>query len=109
MRLKVNNIFSKLPSARAKENFRILQCGTYSRIERIVSCGQATPGGKWLCQKKNEWVMVLRGRARLSFKGQKKQVVMKAGDHVFIPKNTYHRVEWTHPRQKTVWLALHIA
>jgi cupin 2 domain-containing protein len=33
--------------------------------------------------------------------------VMRPGDYVHIPAHQRHRVEWTEPDQKTVWLALH--
>ncbi len=32
---------------------------------------------------------------------------MRPGDYVLIPARKRHRVEWTDPGQKTVWLALH--
>jgi cupin 2 domain-containing protein len=77
-------------------------------MERIVSRGQATPRGKWLCSKTGEWVMVLRGHARLFFERERKGQSLKAGDYLFIPARTRHRVEWTHPKRKTVWLAVHL-
>lgn len=78
------------------------------KIERIVSCGQTTPEGRWLCSKTAEWVAVLKGRARLSFKKTQGKFDLKTGDYMFIPAKTYHRVDWTHSKQKTVWLAVHI-
>ena len=52
--------------------------------------------------------MVLKGRARLSFKDTQEKIRLKSGDHVFIPAHTLHRVDWTPPNQKTVWLAVHM-
>lgn len=102
------NIFSGLPAARKKEVFQTLVKGSGFKIERIVSFGQTMPEGKWLCSKAAEWVIALRGRARLLFKGAGKALNLAAGDYVFIPAKTRHLVEWTHPRQKTVWLAVHL-
>jgi cupin 2 domain-containing protein len=34
-------------------------------------------------------------------------VALQPGDHLIIPAHRRHRVEWTHPDQPTVWLALH--
>ena len=102
------NIFSGLPAAKKREAFRTLQKGKCFKIERIVSFGQATPEGKWLCSKNAEWVIALRGGADLFFKGARESLSLKAGDYVFIPAKTRHRVDWTHPRQKTVWLAVHV-
>ena len=103
-----HNIFSKLSGAKKREVSEILATGKGCKIERIVSCGQATPEGEWLCSKAAEWVIVLRGRAQLLFKGARKSLDLGEGDSVFIPSNARHRVNWTPPRQKTVWLAVHI-
>lgn len=108
VKVKIKNIFSGLPAARKREVFQVLHKRKGFKIERIVSRGQATPKGKWLCSQAVEWVMVLRGRARLLFKGARTSLGLKAGDFVLVPANACHRVEWTHPRQKTVWLAVHM-
>jgi cupin 2 domain-containing protein len=104
---KNGNIFSNLSAAKKREVSHIWQKGKGFKIERIVSRGQTTPKDKWLCSKTDEWVMVLRGQARLFFKGKRCKIEMSEGDHVFIPASTRHRVDWTHPRKKTVWLAVH--
>lgn len=77
------------------------------RLERIVSSGQSTPPGAWYDQEQDEWVMVVAGAARLCIEGQG-VFDMKPGDTVFLPARCRHRVEWTDPRQPTVWLALHV-
>ena len=102
------NILSRLPDAREGEIFKTLAKGRGFKIERIISRGQATPEGKWLCSKTAEWVAVLQGRAHLRFKGARQHLDLGAGDCVFIPAHSFHRVDWTHPRQKTVWLAVHL-
>jgi cupin 2 domain-containing protein len=76
-------------------------------LERIVSWGQATPSGEWYDQDTNEWVILLHGRAVLLFEGEPGRVALKPGDYVHIPARQRHRVEWTDPEKKTVWLALH--
>jgi cupin 2 domain-containing protein len=106
--MRIQNIFFRLPSATKKEAFKTLEKAKGFRIERIVSNGQATAKGTWLVDKAAEWVMVLQGKAALVFKSKKKKFILKAGDYIFIPANTFHRVEWTHPKQKTVWLAVHL-
>jgi len=107
-KIKSRNIFSGLPSAKKREVFGTLQKGKGFKIERIVSRGQRTPRGKWLCSKTAEWVIVLRGRASLQFKSECAALELKAGDYVFIPSGTYHRVDKTYPGRRTVWLAVHI-
>ncbi len=49
---------------------------------------------------------VLQGRAGLRIAGREGLVVLEPGDHVHLPPHTRHRVEWTHPTQPTVWLAV---
>jgi len=108
-KVKIRNIFANFPAAAKKEAFSVLAKGRNFKIERIVSCGQATPKNKWLCQKQAEWAIVLKGRARLLFKHDKRKISLKAGDYLFIPANTPHRIDWTSRKQKTIWLAIHLA
>jgi len=77
------------------------------RLERIVSTGQATPPGEWLSQAHEEWVLLLKGAAILTLEGEA-PLMLGPGDHVLIPADLRHRVDWTDPRAPTVWLALHI-
>jgi cupin 2 domain-containing protein len=106
--IKPNNIFSALLKANKGEVFEVLLKTRNLKIERIVSKGQATPENTWLKENSSEWVILLKGKARLLFKNTKKAFVLKPGDYVYIPANTRHRVEWTHPKQKTIWLAIHV-
>lgn len=76
-------------------------------LERIVSAGQASPPGHWYDQDTAEWVLLLRGRAGLVLEGEDEEIVMQPGDYLLIPAHKRHRVEWTDPEEKTVWLALH--
>jgi cupin 2 domain-containing protein len=91
----------------AKELFQTLLSNRTLKIERIMSTGQVTKGGKWLKGKRNEWVILLKGAAKLRFFKNNRVVKMKAGSHVLIPANTLHRVDWTDPSQRTIWLAVH--
>ena len=74
------------------------------RIERIVSKGHASPEGFWYEQPTHEWVVVLKGDARLEF--EDRVVEMGAGDSINIPAGQKHRVAWTTPDEPTVWLAV---
>jgi len=51
--------------------------------------------------------VVLRGRAGLRFADEPEVRVLGPGDWLVIPAGRPHRVEWTDPREPTVWLALH--
>lgn len=107
MRGPIVNLLDRLPPPGPDEAFEPLFERTGVRLERIVSSGQSTPPGTWYDQEQDEWVMVVAGAARLCIEGQG-VFDMKPGDTVFLPAHCRHRVEWTDPRQQTVWLALHV-
>jgi hypothetical protein len=105
--IRKSNIFSAADGASGGEVFEnIIETGHFC-IKRIVSRGQATAKGEWLHQADNEWVVLLSGAAALRFEQDLAPIDMAAGDYVFIPALTRHRVEWTDPSQDSVWLALH--
>ena len=108
MRSDIRNIFHEIPKALPEELFQNLAESGNVRIERIVSDGQATPEGTWYDQSWDEWVVLLSGSAGLVFEGDDQTRHLVPGDHVMITAGCRHRVEWTDPAQKTVWLAVHI-
>jgi cupin 2 domain-containing protein len=103
----MKNLFSNIPDDLADELLETLLDAESVRIERIVSHGHASPEGFWYDQEQHEWVVVLRGAARLQFDDDDKLVEMRPGDYVNIPAHKRHRVEWTIPDAPTVWLAVH--
>jgi cupin 2 domain-containing protein len=104
--VSVDNLFHNLPDA--DDEVLDVLCHTNGvKIERIVSSGQSTPVGDWYDQETHEWVVLLEGRARLRFEDGDRIVEMTKGDHVFIAAHEKHRVEWTDPGVKSVWLAVH--
>jgi cupin 2 domain-containing protein len=76
------------------------------RIERIVSTRHASPDGFWYDQQEIKWVVVLKGEAKLLFAGDTQPIHLRPGDHVTISAHRWHRVEWTTPKEPTVWLAV---
>jgi predicted metal-dependent hydrolase len=102
-----HNLFKDTAVCSRNEFFETIVSYAGVKLERIVSLGQSTPAGEWLKQDLNEWVLVLSGRARLSFSDFTSEVTLDPGDHIMIPAGCSHRVEWTDPAGKTVWLALH--
>ena len=76
------------------------------RIEKIISDSHASPESFWYDQDENEWVLLLKGSAALRFEEKEGLVLLEPGDWVDIPAHVRHRVEWTDPKQKTVWLAV---
>jgi cupin 2 domain-containing protein len=106
-RVKLNNIFSKIPEVIQDEISETLLKTKDLKLERIVSSGQRTPEGEWYDQDTDEWVILLSGSAGLLFENEKEVFTMNIGDYVHIKPHQRHRVEWTDREQKTVWLALH--
>ena len=102
----MDNIFAKLPGGLPDETFETLARSGAVHIERIVSRGQWSPAEGWYDQARTEWVMVLRGAARLAFEDGG-EVAMGPGDWLEIPAHRKHRVAWTDPDAETVWLAVH--
>lgn len=103
----LGNIFGNLPSDASVEHFETIVQAEGSRVERIVTYGQGSPDGFWYDQAQNEWVMVLRGHAKLEIEGHTELVELKSGDYVDLVAHTRHRVAWTTPAEPTIWLAIH--
>jgi cupin 2 domain-containing protein len=103
----MKNLFSNIPDDLPNELLETLIDADSLRIERIVSNGHASPEGFSYDQEQHEWVVVLKGTARLRFDDDDKLVEMGPGDYVNIPAHKRHRVEWTTPDAPTVWLAVH--
>lgn len=105
--MRIAHFFSDVPEDLADEIVEAIIDTKACRIERIVSRGHASPKDFWYDQERNEWVIVLKGRAVLEFEGAQAPVELGAGDHVNIAAHQKHRVEWTDPKQTTVWLAVY--
>ncbi|MCY4177674.1 MAG: cupin domain-containing protein [Endozoicomonadaceae bacterium] len=101
------NIYDDVNSMAAEEE--VITCLLQHkniRIERIISSGQITPEDKPYYQNQDEWIVVLQGKATIQL--EDKQTVLNAGDTLFIPRHTYHRVTYTSAEPKVIWLAVHI-
>ena len=75
-------------------------------MERIISHGHTTPEGEWCNQKRDEWVAVLDGEARLCY-ADGTEVFLSRGEYLFLPKHCKHRVVFT--SSPCIWLAVHSA
>ena len=101
----LTNLLSDIPAAFPDEMIQIVLSRSNLRIERIVSHGHASPAGSWFDQDRHEWVLLVRGAARLRFENE--VIEMKPGDFVNILAHRKHRVDWTTPDEPTIWLAIH--
>ena len=102
----LTNIFDDIPAGLPEELVQTLLSTPGVRIQRIVSLGHASPEGFWYDQAEHEWVLLLKGAARLRFEGEE-PIELGPGSFVNIPAHRRHRVEWTDPDRATVWLAVH--
>lgn len=100
----IKNILDDLPKNLPKELVQTLIRAADVRIERIISHGHASPEGFWYDQPQHEWVIVLKGAAKLQFEDG--MVEMKPGDFINIPAHQKHRVDWTTPDEPTMWLGV---
>ncbi len=75
------------------------------RVERIVSCGQASPEGFWYDQEEDEWVSVLEGTGEVEFPDGTK-ARLGPGDTLFLPAHIRHRVSFTSREPPCVWLCV---
>lgn len=101
----MKSLFTDLPSQLPDELFTTLLEAVNVRIERIVSHGHVSPRDFWYDQVQHEWIVVLKGSARLRLEDA--SIEMKPGDFVNIPAHKKHRVDWTTPDEPTIWLAVH--
>jgi cupin 2 domain-containing protein len=104
----MNNIFSgnnidNITEELFVELFRNNNCV----IEKIISAGQSTKKGEWLCEEGDEWVILLQGFSEIKFYDGRK-FDLKPGDYLLVPSNTKHRVEGTSTDPNCIWLAIHI-
>ncbi len=104
--MKLQNIFADVPQNLENEVFDLLIKTESVRIERIVSKGHQSPESGWYDQEKNEWVLVLKGKAILTFE-DKQPINLNKGDCINIPPHKKHKVTWTDPDNETIWLAVH--
>ncbi len=65
--MQLNNIFSDIPEDIPDEIFETMISSEKILIERIISRGQVSAEGFWYDQEKNEWVILLKGSARIRF------------------------------------------
>ena len=61
----IGNIFKDIPQKLPEEIFQTLIKNNKIRIEKIISKGHSSPKDFWYHQNENEWVIVLKGSAKI--------------------------------------------
>jgi len=98
------NILHKIPLDLPEEVFETLIDHDNIKIERIVSKGHHSPDNFWYDQAEHEFVLVLKGEAKLILEDH--EVFLQTGDYINIPAHKKHRVAWTPEDTETIWLAI---
>jgi glyoxylase I family protein len=96
-----DNIFRGAVAPATGERFEQLAMLANAKVERITS--SAAPSTEPYDQPHDEWVLLLRGHARLQVGDR--IVSLNAGDYLMLPAHTVHRVLAT--AAGSLWLALH--
>lgn len=99
-----NNIYKNIPVNAGEEVFQDIINNDNIRIERIVSFGPESNDGKWYEQDENEWVIILKGSAKIIF--EEKSLILNSGDYLLIESGCKHKVEILEKHKETVWLAV---
>ena len=99
---KLGSLFDDAQAPHEGERFDELLRLRNLVVERIVSSAAITPTD--YVQTQDEWVLLVHGEADLRVAGELR--TLKAGDYVFLPGGTPHRVERT--QAGTLWLAVHL-
>ncbi len=105
---KLKNIFKGISGNIHNEVFETILQNDKIKLERIISKGHITPVGKWYDQDFDEWLILLSGKAILSFMDQAENITLIPGDYMLIEAHKKHRVEYTSYDEETIWLTLHI-
>ena len=106
-RLHDDNLLQEAWPSRGGESERILLEGDRWWLTLINSNEASTPSGEWMSQETFEWVLLLRGSARIRCENPPEEIDLSVGDYWFIPPHRRHRVERTDPEPGTLWLTLH--
>lgn len=100
--MPVANLFHASEPPAQGERFDTLLSHRNLQIERILSSSRIESVD--YVQEQDEWVLLARGEARMTVAGE--ALELTAGDHLFLPAGTPHRVERT--SEGALWLAIHL-
>lgn len=92
-----------VPPATGERFDALVRCRNVT-IERILSSDR--PDSQPYDQPQDEWVLLLQGEAHLEIGAE--EVMLRAGDYLFLPARTPHRILATSSHPPCLWLAVHI-
>ena len=98
------NLLTGVPTSIPDEIFETIISKPNLKIERIISKGHKSEPDFWYDQDQSEWILILKGEARLQF--EDKSIYLTPGDYLNIAPHQKHRIDWTTPEKETIWLAV---
>ena len=106
------NIFAQIPETLPEELFEVIAGNQDVKIERIVGQGHKSTDEFWYEQQQHEFVILLKGQAKLQFADNGNETIeheidLNTGDYLTIVAGCKHRVSWTSPETECIWLAVH--
>ncbi|MGE0095098.1 MAG: cupin domain-containing protein [Alphaproteobacteria bacterium] len=106
--MRVRNLFRDISAGPGEVIDSLLAGNGNVTVERIVSHGGRAPADGAFEQGWTEFVVLVRGQARLVALEPEETFDLKAGDWLEIPPNRRHYVAWTSREPPAVWLAVHL-
>jgi len=100
--MPIANLFHDSQPPAEGERFDTLLSHRNLQIERIISSSRIESVD--YVQEQDEWVLLARGEVSMTVAGE--AITLTAGDHLFLPAGTPHRVERT--SDGALWLAIHL-
>ncbi len=98
------NLLTNVPTSIPDEIFETIISELNIKIERIISTGHKSEPDFWYDQDQSEWILLLKGEARLQF--EDKTIHLTSGDYLNIAPHQKHRINWMTSEEKTIWLAV---
>ena len=105
-KIKINNFFNYPKININKEKVIPFLNGRNFVAEKIISNGFKSANNDWMSEDSDEWVMLIKGKAKLEFENGD-ILNLKSGDSFNIPANTKHKILYTSNKPFCCWLAIH--
>jgi len=97
------NFLENIPKESKDELFERILDKKDIKIERIVSYGQTSSEDFWYDQDQDEFVVVLKGKAKIKF-DTREIIELQEGSSLYIKAHEKHQVIYT--ANPTIWLAV---
>ena len=97
------DLLKNIPDKSKDEIFETILEKKDIKIERIISYGQTTAKDYWYDQDQDEFVLILKGKAKIKYElGE--IIQLDEGSSIYIKAHEKHQVIYT--TNPTIWLAI---